>query len=317
MTRPNLFSYATKELSQDAVICWLLEWAGKPTGGGDVASKELRRCGLRLLRALLPDVKLGSEVDVRVHHQVKRIDVLAHVNQQHVLLIEDKTNSNEHSNQLKRYYKEVRDGGLLKQAKIPATAKEHLHAVCIKTGNLSRAERIRIEDQDFAVFDRKALLRVLNLYSGQNDILVDFRRHLKRWERETNSFQKWSRNEKKPERLERGWEGLYAWIEDHYQDKSDEKWGYLRSTLIGGFHGLWVEPTVTSKNSRFAMWIERDRISFRLYGAKRQESLKGMDREKLVWASRSRSGGDGWSSAPTTGLIWTDQWQTSIEQKRY
>ena len=182
---------------------------------------------------------------------------------------------------------------LLKQAKIPATAKEHLHAVCIKTGNLSRAERIRIEDQDFAVFDRKALLRVLNLYSGQNDILVDFRRHLKRWERETNSFQKWSRNEKKPERLERGWEGLYAWIEDHYQDKSDEKWGYLRSTLIGGFHGLSVVPTVTSKNSRFAMWIERDRISFRLYGAKRQESLKGMDREKQVWASRFEERGGG------------------------
>jgi hypothetical protein len=27
MNRPNLFSYATSELSQDAFICWLLSWA--------------------------------------------------------------------------------------------------------------------------------------------------------------------------------------------------------------------------------------------------------------------------------------------------
>ena len=25
LTRPNIFNYAKKELSQDAVICWLLE----------------------------------------------------------------------------------------------------------------------------------------------------------------------------------------------------------------------------------------------------------------------------------------------------
>ena len=27
--RPNLFWYATSELSQDAVLCWLLSWADK------------------------------------------------------------------------------------------------------------------------------------------------------------------------------------------------------------------------------------------------------------------------------------------------
>ena len=25
--KPNIFKYATKELSQDAVICWLIEWS--------------------------------------------------------------------------------------------------------------------------------------------------------------------------------------------------------------------------------------------------------------------------------------------------
>ena len=45
-----------------------------------------------------------------------------------------------------------------------------------------------------------------------------------------------------------------------------------------------MEPAETSKNSRFAMWIEKDRISFRFYGAKGCPSLKGMNREKQYWA---------------------------------
>jgi hypothetical protein len=27
MKKPNIFKYATSELSQDSIICWLLEWA--------------------------------------------------------------------------------------------------------------------------------------------------------------------------------------------------------------------------------------------------------------------------------------------------
>ena len=27
MYTPNLFNYATKELSQDAMICWIIAWA--------------------------------------------------------------------------------------------------------------------------------------------------------------------------------------------------------------------------------------------------------------------------------------------------
>ena len=27
--KPNIFNYATEESSQDAVVCWLLAWAGR------------------------------------------------------------------------------------------------------------------------------------------------------------------------------------------------------------------------------------------------------------------------------------------------
>ena len=48
---PNLFDYATKELSQDAVICWLIDWAGRETNG-DPEDEELRQCGLAFVDAL-------------------------------------------------------------------------------------------------------------------------------------------------------------------------------------------------------------------------------------------------------------------------
>ena len=38
---PNLFYYATKELSQDAFICWLLAWANKECAREDAALNAL------------------------------------------------------------------------------------------------------------------------------------------------------------------------------------------------------------------------------------------------------------------------------------
>ena len=45
---PNLFSHATSELSQDALICWLLEWAA-PEHAGE--NRELHACGTDLINA--------------------------------------------------------------------------------------------------------------------------------------------------------------------------------------------------------------------------------------------------------------------------
>lgn len=281
MTRPNLFDYATKELSQDAVICWLLKWAGQSKGDNSEA-EELRSCGLRLLRAVLPGVELGPETVVRVFHQVKHIDILARVNDRHVLLVEDKTNTREHSDQLNRYYEDVRNGKLPRYTKIGETAQEDIHRVCIKTGNQSLEDRRRIEGQRYAVFDRADFLGVLEPYRGRNETLLDFRRHLRRWQRETGMFREWTSPPGPPEEHTRSCEGLYALIEEHYQDRRSEVWGGLTSRN-GGYIGLWMEPAKTS-NRRFQMWIERDRISFRFFGAKGDTSVKGMDREKKYWA---------------------------------
>ena len=173
--------------------------------------------------------------------------------------------------------------------------EECLWPIYCRMGNHSLEEQQRAEAQCYAVFKRCDFLRVLETYCGTNEILIDFRRHLKRWEEETNSFVDWTKDGKewkkdgddrsgKSQRAKRGWEGLYRRIEEKHLDCSNDKWGALGS-LVGGYNGLAIEPNETSRGSKFAIWIIEDKISFRLYGAENGLSEEGMNRHKQYWAS--------------------------------
>ncbi|MFK4136295.1 PD-(D/E)XK nuclease family protein [Pseudomonas luteola] len=101
--KPNLYSFATKELSQDAFICWLLSWASPKYEQVDPA---LYACGQGLVTALLRK-RLSSVPEVihsvKVERQFKRIDVLCTINDKYVILIEDKTTSKNSKHQLATY----------------------------------------------------------------------------------------------------------------------------------------------------------------------------------------------------------------------
>ena len=281
---PNLFGFATKELSQDAVICWLIAWAGVRTKRG-TANDALRACGRTLVEALFAKwedwpVALGEHLHIEVVRQEHGIDVLARVDGRHVLLIEDKTDTLAHNDQLSRYWELVLSGG----TKFGAVAEEDLFSIYFKTGNHSLRGREHADNAGYRVFDRQDLLSVLQTYRGSNAILLDFRDHVERWQRETESFNSWTAD---GEKHRRGWEGLFRWIEEEClaNGKWGDDWGSLTS-LVGGYGGLWIEPAERSTNSRFALWIQEDRLSFRLYGTKRKRpSVRGMEREKDHWAN--------------------------------
>lgn len=159
---PNLFHYATKELSQDALICWLIEWAEKPRVATD-KEEELHRCGLRFVNALLnhgrdeqDPIELKSVSKVEILRQERNIDVLARINERHVLLIEDKTDTRDHSNQLSRYYQDVVEG----RTTFGKVKKGDLYPVYFKTGNQPLVDDRRIEaieNCNYRVFNRRDL----------------------------------------------------------------------------------------------------------------------------------------------------------------
>lgn len=101
--RPNIFEYATKELSQDAMICWFLAC---------LESKDefYKKIGVEFARFILDDKKTNEEdihIDIdTLHAQYYRMDVYAVLcveNKAITIIFEDKTDTYLHSNQMKKY----------------------------------------------------------------------------------------------------------------------------------------------------------------------------------------------------------------------
>ena len=187
--RPNIFKYATKELSQDAIICWLLDWAYR-----DVKPEyePLRECGEKFIEALF--AKAGKKAPthpekVTIWQQDNGIDVLADIGE-YVLLIEDKIDGQLDSEQLRKYYDRVVKGETESNVK----CEENIIPIFLKTGNHSLYEQvIEVEHliPPYKVFDREDFLKVVEHYSAAHPILDDFTDRLKCWERTTASFRDW------------------------------------------------------------------------------------------------------------------------------
>ena len=104
---PNLFDYATSELSQDAWLCWLLAHVGRADATGlREAAHDFVASAWNALRPTEPIVRDDIAGPVKVVRQWNRVDVLAELavrGRPTVLLLEDKTTTTQHSEQLARY----------------------------------------------------------------------------------------------------------------------------------------------------------------------------------------------------------------------
>ena len=98
----NIFSFATNELSQDAFICWYLNWLNMTVRDDNASGRQF---GARFLSRLLNEAYDVSGVNqIYIFRQLLNIDVLVLVPELQVaLIIEDKTSSQEHGNQINRY----------------------------------------------------------------------------------------------------------------------------------------------------------------------------------------------------------------------
>ena len=106
----NIFSFATSELSQDAMLCWLLQLAAP-----EETLHPLHEVGTRFVNFLYTccDKKLPGEIQrCQVIKQDGHIDVQCQINSQDVILIEDKVGTKQHSDQLRRYQEQLQHSGL-------------------------------------------------------------------------------------------------------------------------------------------------------------------------------------------------------------
>jgi hypothetical protein len=113
MVSKNLFDYATSELSQDAFLCWLSANADSTdTVVHDAAQRLLFHCvqapsdnGIAWHDDTHEDIQV-----LDVQHQTNHMDVflqLKYEGKKYIVIIEDKTRSTVHDDQLNRYYDEL------------------------------------------------------------------------------------------------------------------------------------------------------------------------------------------------------------------
>ena len=222
MARPNLFEYATSELSQDAILCWLAAWAAPEAAGED---EYLHTLGLQFIAALLevngrpiPDI-----FSLEIRRQYKSIDVLLIINSRLAICVEDKFGSTEHSNQLARYIEGLAADGF---------APEDIAPVYVQT--LEQGTYAAVKAAGYALVSRKRLLAILGPYAttpGANAIARDFHDRLTHVDREVESF----RDQPPAQWTWLAWQGFYLELQAKL---FDGEWGYVANPA-GGFQGFW------------------------------------------------------------------------------
>lgn len=244
--RPNIFSYATSELSQDAFFCWLIRFADNEFAS---SNKELHEIGLKFV-SLLAGIEPSSIHNVVVGRQWENIDIWVEINSDAILIIEDKTDTSIHDNQLERYKKIVEEEYLGK--------RDRQYFAYVKTGNEPKSINDIVKSNHYKVINRQDILSVLNQYKGSDPLLIDFRAHLQEIEDKTESFASLPVNQWDWY----AWQGFYIQLEQ-FLDGLD--WSYVANPS-GGFLGAWWHQ-VNSKDDKVQMYLqfEEAKLCFKIW----------------------------------------------------
>ena len=228
LKRPNLFDYATSELSQDAFLCWLLKWADPAYRELGKALNEAGIDLIRLLSAEKTDSLPERITSVEVVKQYGHIDVLCKINEKEqdrtAILIEDKKGTQQHSRQLSRYYKQLK-------REFP---EDRILPVYVQTGDQSDYSEAR--EHEYAVIRRRDLLDCLEKHTmarRESDVLDGFLQRLRLTEDDVESWEstepkEWSWN---------AWKGFYMELQKKQLLRGE--WGYVPNPS-GGF--LYFRP---------------------------------------------------------------------------
>jgi len=259
MERPNIFEIATKELSQDAFITWLLKWADDSYKATD---EDLHQCGKEFVSTLIKNQypNFSESINkVEAGRQWKKIDVWAKVNDKYLIIIEDKINSRDHSEQLKRYKE-------FAEEKWNGNNKEKPICIYLKTGNECEANLKKIKDKkEYYIFDRKDFINLLNKFGQiKNNIFVDFRDRMSQIDNLTNGYKvkisDWKGKDSKCDECKYyAWQGLYKEIETKIEN---EGWGYM-DNRSGGFLGFILARLKCGRDPIFIQ-LEQETFVFKI-----------------------------------------------------
>lgn len=174
----NIFAWATGELSQDAVLCWLFDSLRTRGKYASIAKALLIKMGIP---------KNAEITDMNVFRQCYHIDFILHFKvdgEDRVIIVEDKINAALY-NDISGYIQNVIECGLPDDFK---PQKNQVIACVVRTGD---GNENFIENEKWKTISRKDVLDVL-LSNKQtvesSEILSGFYDNLVKWEQGYNSY---------------------------------------------------------------------------------------------------------------------------------
>lgn len=244
----NLFEYATSELSQDAFICWLASYAHEE------AEKDaaLNECARKMLEMFVPEFKNKNFKLLNVERQVDKIDVLLTVECEgkiYKIIVEDKTYTSEHDNQLERYKKELKE----KHEENAVIVK----GVYYKTG--FQSDLSSVEKAGYEKISREKMLNLMQQYADKtnNQIFISYYNY---W----NSKQKLVETFETLPVVDWGWWAVYGFY-DYLHTKTDfldnhefkSNYSYV-SNVAGGFECFHMPLKDANKELFIVDQIDKD-----------------------------------------------------------
>lgn len=221
----NLFYYATSELSQDAFICWLCSFAFE-----DNTDPVLHKCAKNLLQLFVPELVATEFTLLDVERQVGHVDVLLTISagsQTYKIIVEDKTFTSEHDNQLIRYLEQINSA-------YPDCVTK---GVYYKTG--FQSDLSSVIEAKYTIISREQMLAFMAPYTNQtpNQIFLDYYEYWNSFQQDVERFRslpvcKWDWKQVN---------GFYDSLLTSKYFKDYGLWvgyGYV-ANQTGGFHGLW------------------------------------------------------------------------------
>lgn len=156
---PNIFEFATSELSQDAFLCYLMSF-----GKSDYKNTQ----EYKLAHSFLKQLKIKDGIE-EIKRQENHIDVLI-LTKSYAIILEDKTFSKEHGEQLKRYNEICKSKYSDKKVKL----------LYFKTGYMDIQEKEKFENNEVCIFDIDVISKLMNTYSGNNIIVNMWKEYIKK-----------------------------------------------------------------------------------------------------------------------------------------
>lgn len=170
--RNNIFEFATKELSQDAVICWLLNWINYPDSPLFLLAKDMF--------SLIGQRNINTNQKISIHTQVNNADIIVVLHEdRRIIIIEDKVYSTEHDNQIRKYrdlFSKEENQRILEIC--DEAPYEDIQTVYFKTGFYYDEDKLVEADHKVNGYDFLDIISK-DEYAGKSEILDSYVVHLK------------------------------------------------------------------------------------------------------------------------------------------